>query len=155
MISEWKCFAHLSQVMFQLCNFWRQNISTKCKRKMLMTLTLGLFRQSCYTSMHQFCIPNILKVNWKIAFSEKWIKILWKRFFVDKKIFVFFKLAIVSSFSLFFVNVNLHFLPSLIIEEREKKIVWKWFNKNLPSEFNTHYKSSQFLMIKSLYASIN
>jgi len=36
-----KCFAQLSLVTFQLCNFWRQNIGAKCAHKMLMKLTLG------------------------------------------------------------------------------------------------------------------
>ncbi len=35
----WKCFTQLSLVTFQLCNFWRQNIGSKCARKMLMKLT--------------------------------------------------------------------------------------------------------------------
>jgi len=33
-----KCFAQLSIVTFQLCNFWRKNISAKCACKMLMKL---------------------------------------------------------------------------------------------------------------------
>jgi len=34
-----KCFTQLSLNMFQLCNFWRQNIGTKFTHKMLMKLT--------------------------------------------------------------------------------------------------------------------
>jgi hypothetical protein len=37
-----KCFAQLFLVTFQLCNFWRQNIGVKCRRKKLMKLTSGL-----------------------------------------------------------------------------------------------------------------
>jgi len=36
-----KCFAQLSLVAFQLCNFWRQNIGEKFAHKMLMKLTPG------------------------------------------------------------------------------------------------------------------
>ena len=34
-----KCFAELSLVTFQLCNFWCLNIGSKCAGKMLMKLT--------------------------------------------------------------------------------------------------------------------
>jgi hypothetical protein len=34
-----KCFAQLSLVMFQLCNFWRQNICSKFAHKILMKLS--------------------------------------------------------------------------------------------------------------------
>jgi hypothetical protein len=37
-----KCFAQLSLVTFQLCNFWRQNIGAICESKMLMKLTFKL-----------------------------------------------------------------------------------------------------------------
>jgi len=37
-----KCFEQLSLVAYQLCNFWRQNISAKCVHKMFMKLTLYL-----------------------------------------------------------------------------------------------------------------
>jgi len=35
-----KCFAQFSLAMFQLCNFWHQNIGAKCACKMLMKSTL-------------------------------------------------------------------------------------------------------------------
>jgi len=40
----WKQIAKLSLVMFQLCNFWRQNFVQNCVRNMLMKLTPGCFK---------------------------------------------------------------------------------------------------------------
>jgi len=57
-----KCFAQLSLVKFQLCNFLRQNISEKGARKMLMKLTP--FGWSCNLKRCQLwreCLAAFLK----------------------------------------------------------------------------------------------
>jgi len=58
-----KCFAQLSLVTFQLCNFWQQNIGAKCVRKMLMKLITGVnfFIFLCATFMHVHVGPTSVK----------------------------------------------------------------------------------------------
>ncbi len=49
----------------QLCNFWRQNISAKCSRKMLMKSTQG-----CYSTQMLNLIPPPMGTFLKAVFSS-------------------------------------------------------------------------------------